>query len=152
MELLLWRHADAADGEPDLERPLSARGRRQAELIARWLGPRLAADLGIFVSPARRAQETARALGLPFSTVDNLAPGADVRALLETAGWPDAAHPALLVGHQPTLGEVVSLLLHGRESSMRVGKGSVWWLRSRERRGRVEAVLMLAIEPELLER
>ena len=152
MELLLWRHAEAADGAADLERPLTARGRRQAEVIARWLGPRLAPDLRILVSPARRAQETARTLGLPFRTVDDIAPGADAATLLETAGWPDARHPALLVGHQPTLGEAASLLLHGRESSMRVGKGSVWWLRSRERRGRVEAVLLLAIEPELLER
>jgi phosphohistidine phosphatase len=152
VELLLWRHADAADGADDLARPLSARGRRQAELMARWLGPRLAPELRILVSPARRAQETARALGLPFRTADEIAPGADAATLLEAAGWPDAGQPALFVGHQPTLGEAASLLLHGRESSMRVGKGSVWWLKSRERRGRIEAVLLLAMDPELLER
>jgi hypothetical protein len=33
-----------------------------------------------------------------------------------------------------------------------MGTGSVWWLRGRERKGRNEAVLLLAIEPEILAR
>lgn len=152
MELILWRHAEAADGVADMARPLTARGQAQAQCIAGWLSPRLPADLRILVSPARRAQETARALRLPFETIDQIAPSADAAALVKAAGWPDAARPTLLVGHQPTLGEVAALLLHGREMSWRIGKGSVWWLRSRQRSNRVEAVLMLAIEPEMLER
>lgn len=152
MELILWRHAEAADGAADLARPLTAHGRAQAGRMAEWLAPRLSPDLRVVVSPALRAQETARTLGRAFRTNEDLAPGAAAADLIKAAGWPDAAHPVMLVGHQPTLGETASLLLHGRESSMRMGKGSVWWFRSRRRRSRVEAVLMLAIEPEMLER
>ena len=150
MDLILWRHAEAADGSADLERPLTAHGRRQAKQMAEWLETRLPKDLRILVSPARRAKETARALGRPFEVLDTLAPGADAEDLIKAAGWPDAKHPALLVGHQPTLGEAASLLLGGREASWRFAKGAVWWLRSRERKGRAEAVLLLAIEPAML--
>lgn len=150
MELILWRHAEAADGGADLERPLTAHGRRQAKQMAQWLAPRLPKDLRILVSPARRAEETARALARSFDIVDAIAPGADAQDLIRAAGWPDAKHPALLVGHQPTLGEAASLLLGGREASWRFAKGAVWWLRSRERKGRTEAVLLLAVEPAML--
>ena len=90
MELLLWRHAEAAAGEPDLARPLTERGRRQAERMARFLAPRLPKDLRIIVSPARRAQETARALGRSFETQDLIAPGAGVTDILRAAGWPSS--------------------------------------------------------------
>ncbi|MGH8251970.1 MAG: SixA phosphatase family protein [Steroidobacteraceae bacterium] len=151
MELILWRHADAADGAPDAARPLTDRGRRQAEAMARWLTPRLPAELRILVSPARRAQQTARALERPFETSEDLSTGADVNALLHAARWPDAAGAVLVVGHQPTLGETAALLLAGRESAWRIAKGAVWWLRGRKRGNAAETVLMLALEPEMLE-
>jgi phosphohistidine phosphatase len=151
MELILWRHAEAADGHPDASRPLTRHGHAQAKLIARWLGPRLPADLRLVASPAVRAQETARALARSFETHEGLAPGADAEALLEVAGWPDAERPVMLVGHQPTLGEAAAQLIDGRHTSWRIGKGAVWWLRSRKRKGRGEAILLLAIEPEILE-
>jgi len=150
MELILWRHAEAADGGADMERPLTAHGRNQAKWMAQWLEVRLPKDLRILVSPARRAQETARALGRPFELLDEIAPGADAAALIKAAGWPDAELPALLVGHQPTLGEAVALLLARREASWRFAKGAVWWLKSRRRQDRIEAALRLAIEPEML--
>lgn len=150
MELILWRHAEAAEGGADLDRPLTARGRRQARRMAQWLEPRLPQDLRILVSPARRALETAHALGRPCEQLDAIAPGADAGALIAAAGWPGADRPALLVGHQPTLGEAAALLLGGREAAWRFAKGAVWWLKSRERGDRVEAVLLLAIEPEML--
>lgn len=150
MELILWRHAEAADGGADLERALTAHGRRQAKQMAQWLEARLPKDLCILVSPARRAKETARALERLFEVVDAIAPGADAADLIKAAGWPDADTAVLIVGHQPTLGEVASLLLGGREASWRFAKGAVWWLKSRERKGKVEAVLLLAIEPEML--
>lgn len=152
MELILWRHAEAAPGDPDAERPLTGRGRAQADLVARWLAPRLPPDLRVVVSPARRTQETARALGRAFETVERLAPGNDSGALLTVAGWPGAEQPVLIVGHQPTLGDLASRLLEGRRSAAGMGTGAVWWLRGKARGGRSEAELLLAIEPEILER
>jgi phosphohistidine phosphatase len=152
MELILWRHADAAPGQPDAARPLTERGRRQAEAMAGWLVPRLPQGLRIAVSPARRAQETARALGRTFETVDGLAPGGDVATHLGIAGWPDSGQAVLLVGHQPTLGEMASRLIDGGDESWRLGVGAVYWLRTSESGGLGEAELLVAIAPEILER
>ena len=151
MDLILWRHAEAADGAPDLDRPLTAHGRAQAKAMAAWLEGRLPKKLRILVSPARRAQETAQALDRPFKTVGEIAPGVDARSLIEVSGWPDDEWSVLLVGHQPTLGEAVSTLMSGREATWRFAKGAIWWLRSRPRRTRIEAVLVLTIEPAMLE-
>lgn len=150
MDLLLWRHAEAADGEPDDERPLTRRGEAQAQAMARWLKPRLPADLRILVSPARRAQQTAAALGSDFETSAAIGTAADAGELIAAAGWPDAKRPVMLVGHQPTFGEVAALLLSGRKSDWRIAKGAVWWLRGRSRRDGGSAVLLLALEPEML--
>jgi phosphohistidine phosphatase len=152
VELILWRHAEAAPGEPDAARPLTERGRAQAERMARFIAPLLPRGLRIVVSPARRAQETARALGRSFETLDGLAPGYDGAALLALAGWPDAKAPVLVVGHQPTLGDVAARLVNGLQASWPLGAGSVCWLRGRPRKGRGEATLLLSIEPEIFER
>jgi phosphohistidine phosphatase len=111
MDLILWRHADAEPGEPDLERPLTAKGVRQAERMAAWLDGRLPDGCRILVSPAERAQQTARALGRKYKTVPELGPGATAAAVLAAAGWPDAREPRLIVAHQPTRGATAALLL-----------------------------------------
>ena len=149
MDLLLWRHAEAADGEPDEARPLTRRGEGDARTMARWLKPRLPAELRILVSPARRAQQTAAALRADFETVDEIGTDADAARLIAAAGWPDSKRPVMLVGHQPTLGEAAALLLSGRESSWRIAKGAVWWLRTRK--NGTGAVLVLALDPGFLE-
>ena len=84
---------------------------------------------GSIVSPARRAQETALALGRSFETIEALAPGCDVATPLAAAGWPDGERTVLVVGHQPTLGETAARLVDGQESSWRIGTGAVWWLK-----------------------
>ena len=43
MELIIWRHAEAEEGSPDMSRKLTARGRRQAARMAKWLNLRLPA-------------------------------------------------------------------------------------------------------------
>ena len=150
MDLILWRHAEAADGRPDTARPLTGQGRAQASEMAAWLRPRLPETLRVPASPARRAQQTAAALDRPFETSTAIAPGACARDLLTAADWPDSAASVLLIGHQPALGEVAALLLSGREAPWRIAKGAVWWLHGRQRGGRHEVVLRLALEPKLL--
>ncbi len=150
MELILWRHAEAAPGDPDAARPLTARGRRQAQAMARFLGPRLSKDLRVIASPARRTQETARALGRSLETVDALAPGCDAATCLAASGWPESGRPVLVVGHQPTLGEVAARLVDGRPVAWALGAGSVCWLQSRPRKGRSEASVLASIEAEIL--
>jgi phosphohistidine phosphatase len=151
MDLILWRHAEAvesADAAGDLERPLTLRGERQAARMAAWLNQQLPATTRILASPARRTQQTALALERKFRTVPALAPDASVTALLEAARWPDAKEPVLVIGHQPTLGLVAAQLLSGAAQPWAVKKGAVWWLRSREREGEGQVVLVNVISPD----
>lgn len=151
MDLILWRHAEAEDGFPDASRVLTKRGHKQAEHMAAWLDKRLPKDIEILVSPATRTQQTAQALGRPFKTSQNVGTGADTAHLLAAAEWPDGAkRTVLVVGHQPTLGQVAALLLCGTEAYWSVKKGAVWWLSSRVRADESQVVLRAMLAPEML--
>jgi phosphohistidine phosphatase len=153
MDLILWRHAEAVESDDavgDLERPLTARGERQAARVAAWLNQHLPATTRILASPARRTQQTALALERKFRTLPALAPDASVITVLDAARWPEAKEPVLVIGHQPTLGLVAAQLLSGTEQPWAVKKGAVWWLRSREREGEGQVVLVNVISPDQL--
>ena len=68
MDLLLWRHAEAEEGIPDLKRKLTARGEKQAQQMAEWLRRHAPKNLYVVASPAVRCQQTAKALNLSFDT------------------------------------------------------------------------------------
>ena len=151
MDLILWRHAEAVDGVPDAARSLTQRGLKQAAKVAAWLNERLPEDAEILVSPAKRAQQTAEALGRAFKTCEELDVGESAIRLLSSVHWPDGVKRCVLVvGHQPTLGEVAALLLGGDEAQWSVKKGAVWWLSSRVRADETQVVLRAAITPDLL--
>src|SRR5438093_11735549 len=111
MDLILWRHAEAESGEPDLGRRLTAKGIKQAERIAGWLDGHLPDTTRILASPADRAQQTALALKRKLRVVPELGPRATVQSVLAAAGWPDWREPVLIVGHPPTSGELAALRL-----------------------------------------
>jgi phosphohistidine phosphatase len=150
VDLILWRHAEAEAGEPDLGRRLTSKGLKQAERMARWLEQHLPDTCRILVSPADRAQQTAAALGRRYKTVDELAPGASVAAVLAAANWPGSREPVLIVGHQPTLGAVASFLLSGEEATWSMKKGAVWWLSDRERATGAPVALRVVIAPDFV--
>lgn len=150
MDLVLWRHAEAEPGEPDLGRRLTAKGVKQAERMGAWLDRHLPDTARVLVSPANRAQQTALALKRKFRTMDEIGPGASVSTVLAAANWPDAREAALIVGHQPTLGAVASFLLSGEEAFWSVKKGAVWWLTNRDRGGSSAVVLRVVIGPDFV--
>lgn len=150
MDLILWRHTEAEDALPDATRELTGRGRKQAARMADWLNPRLPPDIRILTSPATRARQTAQALGREYQEVPALAPGANAADVLAAAGWPDAAYPVLVVGHQPTLGQVAMQLLAGQAGDLTVKKGGIWWFQSRERTGQGQVVLRAVAAPDWL--
>lgn len=157
MDLILWRHAEAEDwpgGDPDggsdLDRSLTPRGEKQAARIAGWLDRQLPEGTRILVSPARRCEQTVLALGRKYKTRTELAPGATPAQLLEQVQWPQSRSPVLVVGHQPTLGQTIAQLLGLQESDCPVKKGSLWWLRSRERDGHTQTVVVTVQSPEVL--
>ena len=118
---MLWllRHAEAADGLPDDERPLTEQGARHAEAAGRALA-RLGTHIDACLSsPKLRARQTAQLacepLGVPVTLEPTLS-GEPFDAHELTAGLGDV----LLVGHDPSF----SLTLHdltGTQSRMRKG-------------------------------
>lgn len=150
MELILWRHAEAEDTTPDMERKLTDKGRKQALHMADWLKERIPENTRILASPATRTQQTALALGMQFTTLDELAPGARPNDILHAAGWPNGEGTVLVVGHQPTLGMVAARLLSDQHAYWSVKKGAIWWIARRGRGGEVENILKAAMTPEMI--
>lgn len=151
MDLILWRHAEAEDGAPDRARKLTAKGRRQASRMAKWLAKRLPGRPETIASPAKRAQQTARALTRRFDARKAVDVGAGARSVLKAAGWPGGdERVVLIVGHQPALGEAAALALGGKSAPLGLKKGAMVWIESRTRDGRTEVVLRAAMSPDLL--
>jgi phosphohistidine phosphatase len=169
VDLFLWRHAEAGDAieddlAADLARELTSKGDKQAQRMAEWLNRFLPDSTRVLVSPARRCQQTAQALGRKFQTREALGPGGTVDSLLTLARWPQRREPVLVVGHQPTLGLAAATLMacmppaRGEDKqaaahatpAWSVRKGAVWWLRHRERAGIGEVVLVSVRSPDNL--
>lgn len=151
MELILWRHADAEDGQgkADADRELTRRGRKQAERMAEWLRAQLNDDWRILVSPAKRALQTVEPLDRPFEESGEVGLAATPASILRAADWPDGKRPVVVVGHQPTLGQVVAHLMGGPAGDVAIRKGAIWWFVTRKRDG-AETVLQCVIDPERL--
>lgn len=153
MDLILWRHAEAEDprdGLDDLQRALTSRGEKQAARVGAWLDRVLPEGTRILCSPARRCEQTAQALGRKFRLRQELAPGATAAEVLAAVQWPDARHPVLVVGHQPTLGEAVASLLRIAGGECPVRKGSAWWLRARDGDGGTGCIVVAVQSPDVL--
>ena len=122
MRLWLLRHGQATAyvARDDHLRPLTERGRREARAAAVWLPSSLDR---VLCSPYVRAQQTAEevlavlaarqpACRPPLLTIDGVTPDDDPRlALNQLAGH--AGEDILLVCHQPIIGALAGLLLHG---------------------------------------
>ena len=153
MDLILWRHAEAEDereGLDDLQRALTTRGEKQAARMAKWLDLYLPEGTRILCSPALRCEQTLLPLGRKYKLRDELAPDVGADKLLEATDWPHARQAVLVVGHQPTLGQVVASVIGVDNGDFPVRKGAVWWLRSRERDGHAQTLILSVQSPELL--
>ena len=153
MDIVLWRHAEAVDwqeGCDDLDRALTARGYKQAIRMAEWLDRQLPESTRIFTSPARRCEDTVCRLDRKYKINKDLLPESKVDDILSSIEWPLAKSTVLLVGHQPMIGKIIAQSLGLKDSSFAVRKGSVWWLRSRERDGQRQTVLVAVQSVDML--
>ncbi|UJP04721.1 MAG: histidine phosphatase family protein [Nitrosomonas sp.] len=148
MDLILWRHAEAEEGFPDAARRLTLKGGEQAQRMAVWLKGKLPGRVRIIASPTVRTQQTAQALCADFITDNVIGPSATVKAILDAANWPNAETAVLIIGHQPTIGEVVHHLIPVIPSGLRVKKGSVWWIRGESKEEFATSVLHAVVYPE----
>lgn len=116
--LILLRHAksDWSASVPDVDRPLAERGRAQAPRAGHWLANHASRiDLAI-VSPALRARETwelvsAQLTPPPPTRFDERVYAASADELLDVVREvPDDARTVVLVGHNPGMEHLASLL------------------------------------------
>jgi len=116
--LVVVRHAksDWSSAVPDDERPLAERGRRDAPAIGTWLAEHVERVDLVVCSPAKRARQTWQlaAAGLdpePPVRFDDRIYTAEPGGLLGVIDeLPDEAGTVALVGHNPSLTDLVSLL------------------------------------------
>jgi phosphohistidine phosphatase len=153
MDLILWRHAEAIDwqkGCDDLDRALTAHGYKQAIRMAEWLERQLPESTRIFTSPARRCEDTVCRLDRKYKVSKDLLPDADANNMLSFLQWPNLKATVLIVGHQPMIGQIVAQSLGLQSNECAIRKASVWWLRSRERDGQRQTVLVAVQSVDML--
>lgn len=150
MELILWRHAEAEDGFPDAARKLTEKGLKQAHNMAQWLKPRLPKNTRIIVSPAKRTQQTALALSGDFETIEEIGTSATADKVLIAANWPYAESTVLVVGHQPTLGNVAASLICNNSAGFSVKKGAIWWFSYKQSATTENTILRAVINPDMV--
>ncbi|MFI5358187.1 MAG: phosphohistidine phosphatase SixA [Opitutales bacterium] len=119
MEIFIIRHAHALKGDDDAARPLSRRGRAQIRTTARFLKRAGGLEVGeLWHSPLVRARDTAVAmakqlgLDVPLVEVAELGPGHD--PALVAARLAKQRESVAIVGHEPHLSALASLLVTGR--------------------------------------
>ncbi len=155
MLLYLIRHAHAEDGDDDFARPLSAKGRRQVRQMAAFLR-----RAGLFeareiqFSPLRRAEDTARRFARELKGKFRLVAMGALKPFVDPAVAAEKLRrtrvAVAVVGHEPHLSSLATLLLGGERDEPRVilKKCAVLAL---ERTGRSWAVRWL-VSPAELER
>ena len=124
MELVIVRHGPAADRDPsrwpdDRQRPLSPEGIRSTRRAAKGLASLHPTVDKIITSPATRAFATAEIvrealeISSALETWDELEPDAAPGPVLERLQRLSRKRGLVLVGHEPTLGELVGLAVTG---------------------------------------
>lgn len=131
MKLYFLRHGEANWEnwtKPDDERPLTKKGRKEMQAVAKAFEEIKARPHVILTSPLPRAYETAEiaadALEMEFKPEPALAPGFDadkLKGLLQEYGDRDL----MLVGHEPDLSGAIAALTGGEVKMAKAGLARV---------------------------
>lgn len=156
MDCMFVRHGIAVERDQwegtEENRPLTEKGKRRVRQVAEGLTALDCKPTQLFTSPFVRAYDTARLLRMVMcptikvETREELAVGAKPEHLIALLGQLPADAVVVCVGHEPQLGEAVSLLLCGKtlpsfplkkagvayiesEGEIRPNQGRLrWWL------------------------
>lgn len=134
MLILLVRHAHAGEHDPvrypdDTQRPITARGRTVHREVSEALRQRKLLPDAIFASPWKRAWQSAEIMAqvmgrkhrpLAVQAAPSLARAPDLSLLQTELNPADETATLALVGHEPWLGTLASLLLTGNPHSVAV--------------------------------
>jgi phosphohistidine phosphatase len=131
MLLLLIRHADAGNRDPDRwpddrERPLSDKGQKTQRKVSRALAKLDLVPTVVLTSPWTRAAQTAdilvKELGLstPAIPSEALTREPELDRLADDVGDPGPNAIVALVGHSPWMEELAALLLASSPAGLRI--------------------------------
>jgi phosphohistidine phosphatase len=129
ISLHLIRHAHAGDPMkwhgPDALRPLSEKGRHQAERLGLFLADVGFAPNAILTSPRTRALDTARLVATPLDqpvvVVDALGGSLDLDLVTDVLIGAGSPRSVVLVGHDPDFSRLASELTGTPELTLRKG-------------------------------
>ena len=117
VQLVIVRHAEAASGEPDELRPLTAEGREAARALGEQLAREGVRPDAVLTSPLLRARQTAEELarpaGLDPEPDERLAPGATAESVRAAAQ--ERGQTVVVVAHQPDCSRIAAELTGGEE-------------------------------------
>lgn len=155
-DLIFWRHAEAeihSKSGADFDRALTKRGHKAANKMAKWLNEHLPSNTIVFCSPAIRCLQTVSALQTLRSISVEVAEFLNVDSTPEIIAHKinndDINQTILIVGHQPSLGVLITQLLGMNADACAVKKGAVWWLRQRMNKGVLQTYLYVVKHPDL---
>jgi phosphohistidine phosphatase len=160
MNLYILRHGiavehGAAGYEDDDQRPLTGKGERKVWMIAEAMKALEISFDSILSSPLVRARQTAEIVAEAFKAkkrmelTDTLSPQESAKLLIEYLGEQGAVDDVLLVGHEPFLSRLISLLISGdSESSILLKKGGFCKLSIQELRHGQCATLEWLLTPK----
>lgn len=58
----------------------------------------------------------------------------------------------VVVGHQPTLGQMAALMMTGKSADWEIRKSGVWWLSNRDVQDASQALLEAVMSPRMLKK
>jgi len=161
-ELYLMRHGIAEDFDPasmksDADRHLTAEGREKISAQSKALAELNLGIKQVLASPYARARETAEltiaGLGKKsdLEISDALVPHAAPEAILREIDKRKVKEATLLVGHEPHLGELASILLSGQSNLViEVKKGSMMCFTIDRLQSPYRAQLNFLVPPKML--
>jgi phosphohistidine phosphatase len=124
MHIYLIRHAHATDGDNDAARPLSKKGLAQIRAVGGWLRQAKAIDAKeVWHSPLVRSHETAvrltkrLRLDAKLCGVSALRPDDEPNVIARRLD--NLREPIMLVGHEPHLSALATLLVIGKATAPR---------------------------------
>jgi phosphohistidine phosphatase len=151
MIVYLMRHGKAEDlAMSDEVRALTSEGVRKTEDAARVLAHLKIQPSAIYASPRVRAQQTAqivaKALGQPVTTREELDFSFDLGRMIGLLAAHDDREEVLLVGHNPSLSEVVEAACGARVMLKKGAVAALNWSQASPR----QAELLWLATPALL--
>ncbi|MEM2123965.1 MAG: phosphohistidine phosphatase SixA [Methanolinea sp.] len=161
MDLYIVRHGKAGKrvGDPsaDSGRTLTKGGRKEVRAVAKWLSATAPPPDWIATSPLPRARETAEIVagkwGIPGEVEewDELFPGHEPSAVLSRVSRMPAGSTGAIVGHEPQLSGILSLLACGNWTlRVALAKGGVARVAGIDPDGGTSGTLEWLVSPSLL--